>query len=157
MGYLLVIWWCISYFCVKNSNIFIGQIHLKSYLEHFGYFTFSVPSHYLSQCWLIVDWTFKKKILWNSNQNLTISMKENQSENAVCKMVTILSRLNILCYTVFIPYKHFLMPFAPTSSNLSLFLESIIHIIIQAWYSSAVGLEYICVTVHASYIPIKCE
>ena len=29
----------------------------------------SVPSHYLNQCYCIVDWTIMNKLQWNSNQN----------------------------------------------------------------------------------------
>ena len=28
-----------------------------------------MPSHYLNQCWIIVNWTLRNKLLWNFNQN----------------------------------------------------------------------------------------
>ena len=30
---------------------------------------YSVPSHYLNQCWVIVNWTFRNKLHWNFYQN----------------------------------------------------------------------------------------
>ena len=40
------------------------------------------PSHYLNQCWLIINWTLN----WNSS----IFCKGNSFQNAVCKMAAIL-------------------------------------------------------------------
>ena len=50
------------------------------------------PSHYLNQCWNIVNWTLGNKIRWNFNQNSNIFIEENMFENAVCKMLFISSR-----------------------------------------------------------------
>ena len=52
----------------------------------------SVPSHYLNQNWLIVNWTLRNKLQWNSNQNTKLFIHENAFENVVCKMAAILSR-----------------------------------------------------------------
>ena len=46
-----------------------------------------VPSHYLNQCCLIVNWTIGSKIQWNSNKNTWLFFHEN----VVCEMATILS------------------------------------------------------------------
>ena len=35
-----------------------------------------VPSHYLNQCWNIINWTLVNKIQWNFPQNATISWKK---------------------------------------------------------------------------------
>ena len=51
-----------------------------------------VPSHYLIQCWNIVNWTSGNKFQWNLNQNLYIFIQENAFENVVWNMVFILSR-----------------------------------------------------------------
>ena len=51
----------------------------------------SAPSHYLKQCWFIVNWTLRNKIQWNSNQNTKIFIHENTFEN-ISEMVAILSR-----------------------------------------------------------------
>ena len=50
------------------------------------------PSHYLIQRWLIVIWIIANKFQWNLEQNKTISIQENEFENYVCKMATILSQ-----------------------------------------------------------------
>ena len=53
--------------------------------------TRSVPSHYLNQCWNIVNWTFRNKLQWNLNRNSYISIQENAFK-IVWKMAAILSR-----------------------------------------------------------------
>ena len=50
------------------------------------------PSHYLNQCWRIVNWTLGDKRQWNFNQNTKFFIHENAFENIVCEMVAILSR-----------------------------------------------------------------
>ena len=47
----------------------------------------SVPSHYLNQCWLIVNWTLRNKLHRNSNKSTQLFIHENEFENVVCKMV----------------------------------------------------------------------
>ena len=58
----------------------------------------TAPSHYLNQCWNIVNWTLGNKLQWNFNRNSNIFIQQNAFENVVCKMVSILSwpRLNVL-------------------------------------------------------------
>ena len=53
--------------------------------------TYSVPSHYLNQCWVIVNWTLRSKLQWNINQNTNIFIQENASKNIVCETAAILS------------------------------------------------------------------
>ena len=50
------------------------------------------PSHYLNQCWNIVNWTPRNKLCWNFNWNSYIFIQENPFENVVWKMTAILSR-----------------------------------------------------------------
>ena len=52
----------------------------------------SAPSHYLNQCWLIVKWTPRKKLQWNSNQNTKVFIHEKAFECVGCEMAAILSR-----------------------------------------------------------------
>ena len=54
--------------------------------------TLTAPSHYLKQCWNILNWTLGNKLQWNLNRNLNIFIQENAFENVVWKMATILSR-----------------------------------------------------------------
>ena len=51
------------------------------------------PSHYLNQYWVIVNWSLRNKLQWNLNQNTTFIIHKNVSENIVCEMAAILSRL----------------------------------------------------------------
>ena len=51
-----------------------------------------VPSHYLSQCWDIVDWALGNNFLGNLNRNLYIFIHENPFENGVWTMAAIWSR-----------------------------------------------------------------
>ena len=50
------------------------------------------PSHYLNQCWNIVNWTLRNKLQWIFNRNSYIFIHENAFENVVCEMAAILSR-----------------------------------------------------------------
>ena len=54
------------------------------------------PSHYLNQCWNIVNWTLGNKLQWNLNQNPNIFIQENAFENGVCEMASICLGLNEL-------------------------------------------------------------
>ena len=53
----------------------------------------TVGSHYLNQCWDIVNWVLRNKLQWNLNRNLYIFFEENAFENVVWKMAAILSGL----------------------------------------------------------------
>ena len=50
------------------------------------------PSHYLNQCWDIVNQTLRNKLQWNVDRNSNIFIHENAFENVVCQMASILSR-----------------------------------------------------------------
>ena len=51
----------------------------------------SAPSHYLNQGWLIVNWTFKNKLQWNSNGNTFLFTKKHV-KTSLAKMSAIFSR-----------------------------------------------------------------
>ena len=53
---------------------------------------YSATSHYLNQCWVIVNWTLGNKLQWNFNQNKKLFFHENASVKIACKMGAILSR-----------------------------------------------------------------
>ena len=65
------------------------------------------PSHYLNQCWNIVNWTSRNKLQWNFSRNSWIFIHQNPFENVIWKMAAILSWpqcvkwLPVLCYIVF--------------------------------------------------------
>ena len=52
----------------------------------------SALSHYLSQCWAIVNLTIRNKLQWNINRNSHTFIQENAFENVVCEISVILSR-----------------------------------------------------------------
>ena len=52
----------------------------------------SAPSHYLNQCWNVVNWTLRIKFKWNFNRNAHIFIQANAFQKVVCKMSAIVSR-----------------------------------------------------------------
>ena len=73
----------VLHLCVSESN----QQWFTQWLV-----AYSAPSHYLNQCWVIVNWTIRNKLRWNLNRNTKLFIHENALENVVWKMVVILSR-----------------------------------------------------------------
>ena len=71
----------VPHICVSES----GQLWLRQLLV-----AYLAPSHYLNQCWLIVNWTLRNKLQWNFNRNKKLFIHGNASENIVCKTATIL-------------------------------------------------------------------
>ena len=53
--------------------------------------TWAAPSHYLNQCWNIVNWNRRYKLQWNLKWNSYIFIQENAFVNVVCEMAAILS------------------------------------------------------------------
>ena len=47
--------------------------------------TYSEPSHYLNQYWVIISWTLSNKLQWNFSQNSNVSIQENAFENVSAK------------------------------------------------------------------------
>ena len=47
-----------------------------------------MPSHYLNQCWNIVNWSLGNKLQWNFNRNSNIFSQEKAFENVVCEMAS---------------------------------------------------------------------
>ena len=45
-----------------------------------------MPSHYLNQCWSIVNWIVGNKLKWNLNRNIYIFIQENAFENVIWEM-----------------------------------------------------------------------
>ena len=54
---------------------------------------FSAPSHYLNQCWIIVNLTIGNKLQWNLNRNPYIFIQENEFQNVVWPQCVKLSSL----------------------------------------------------------------
>ena len=71
---------CVSKLAIINSDNWLAT----------GWITWLATSHYLNQCYDIVNWT--NKLQWNLNRNSNIFIKENAFENVVCEMASFLSR-----------------------------------------------------------------
>ena len=52
---------------------------------------YSAPSHYLKQCWNIVDWTLRNKLQWYFNWNSYIFIEKNAFECVNSEMAAISS------------------------------------------------------------------
>ena len=50
---------------------------------------FGVPSHYLNQYWLLVNWTMRKKFQWKYNQTTGIFIQQNAFQSVFCKLSAI--------------------------------------------------------------------
>ena len=53
---------------------------------------------YWCQCWLVVNWALWITILWNSYQNIKISIQENAIQNVICKTKSIFFGFIILIW-----------------------------------------------------------
>ena len=73
----------VPHICVSES----GQHWFRYWLV-----AYSAPSHYLNQCWDIINWAIGNKLQWNFDQNTKRFIHENASENIVCETASILSR-----------------------------------------------------------------
>ena len=57
----------------------------------------TAPSHYLNQCFHIINLTLGNKIHWYLKQNTIIFFLENAFENAVCEVLAIFSGCYVYC------------------------------------------------------------
>ena len=73
----------VPHICISES----GQHWFRLWLV-----AYSAPSHYLNQCWLIVNWTLRDTIRWNFSQKSIFFIQENVLENVICEVAAILSR-----------------------------------------------------------------
>ena len=81
----------------SSNSLGQSDAYMRQWFNHHWFrqwlVAWSLPNHYLNQCWNIVSWTFGNKLQWNLNQNSYIFIQENAFENVVWKMAAILSRL----------------------------------------------------------------
>ena len=71
------------------------------------------PSHYLNQCWNIVNWTLGDNLRWNLNWNIYIFIQENVFGNVIWKMVAIFSEPQ--CVKAVIKYNFWWWSVHPTN------------------------------------------
>ena len=74
-------WGLMMHICVSKLTIIVSYS-----------VAWSAPSHYLHQCWNIVNWALRNKLQWDLNWNSYIFIQENTLKNVVRKMMAILSR-----------------------------------------------------------------
>ena len=60
--------------------------------------SYSTPSHYLNQCWLIINWILRNNWKSNLNQNELVFCQENAFENGISKISTICSSHIVLTH-----------------------------------------------------------
>ena len=72
------------------THIYVGK--LTNHWLRWWLVAWPAPSHYLNQCWNIVNWSLRNKLQWNSNRCSNIFIEENTFENVVCEMLSISSR-----------------------------------------------------------------
>ena len=77
-----------------EMHTFVLQFHIFSYRAKILVHTmsWSVPSHYLNQCWQTVNWSLGNKSRLNLDQS-TIFIQQTEFENIICTMAAILSLL----------------------------------------------------------------
>ena len=92
MSRRLYYWWrnlWSNTFLKKRSNFMWPALWLTmvNYMANRMRYRYCSPSnllHYLNQHWVIVNWTLRNKLRWNSNQNTKLFIHKNVSENIVC-------------------------------------------------------------------------
>ena len=87
--YPLTHWGRVTHICVSK----LGHHWFRQWLV-----AWPAPSHYLNQCWNIINWILGNKFQWNLNRNSYIFIQENAFENVVWEMAAILSRPQCVKY-----------------------------------------------------------
>ena len=77
----LTLWGQVTHICLTT----LGHYWFKYWLV-----AWPVTSHYLNQCWNIVNWTRRNRLKWNPNRNSHSFIQENVSENVVWETPAIL-------------------------------------------------------------------
>ena len=111
----------------------------------------SAPSHYLNQWWLIVNWTLRNKLKWNSNQNTKLFINENTFENVAREMVVIVSKGWWVNHDILSVYILYLLIYTTLSRRLSLWAFMVqlnykcyAHVIFVMWNSIAFCKPHAC-------------
>ena len=71
-------WICLTHWG-QVTHICIGN--LRHHWFRKWLVTCLATSHYLNQCWVIINLTLKKKLQWNFNQNTKLFVHENQGSH----------------------------------------------------------------------------
>ena len=85
-----------NYFFISLNSLRPGDAYMRlKTIQHCfrqWLFAWPAPSHYLNQCWDIVNWTLRNKFEWNFNRNSYLFIRENEFQNVVRKMTDTFSR-----------------------------------------------------------------
>ena len=76
--------------CINSSSPLVPHLCASESGQHgfrWWLVAYSAPSHYINQCWIIINWIHMNKLQWNFNQSTKLFIHENAFE-----MVAILSR-----------------------------------------------------------------
>ena len=76
------------------------------------------PSHYLNQCWNIVNLNLRDKLLWNLKRNSYIFIQENAFQNVVWELASICLGLNVLNWISLRVWYKIESPYTLTMANL---------------------------------------
>ena len=82
-----------------------------------------MPSHYLNQCWNVVNSNCRNKLQWNLKQNSYIFTQENAFENVVCEMSDILSQPQCVNARY---YRAMMMQFIDIGNGLRMITSSLV-------------------------------
>ena len=80
-------WGRVTHICVGNLTIIGWDMWLVAWMA---------PSHYLNQCWNIVNWTPRSKHQWNFNRNSKFSFKKMYFKMLSAKWRPFCLGLNVL-------------------------------------------------------------
>ena len=106
------IWAWVHFNSLRPSDAYMRQQTNRHWFRYW-LVAWPAPSHYLNQCWNIVNWTLGNKFQWNRNRNSNIFIQENSFEN-VRNMAAILSRLQCVnCHSPQHPWQLALGPPPP--------------------------------------------
>ena len=79
---------------MEINSLRLSDAYRRQETNHYWFrqwlIAWSVPSHYLNQCWNIVNWTLRNKPQWNLNKNSYIFIQDIAFENVVWKIAAIL-------------------------------------------------------------------
>ena len=112
-------WGRVTHICVGKLTIFDAV---------------QATSHYLIQCWNIVNWTIINNLQWHSNRNSNIFIDENTFEN-FCEMLSFSSRpqCGIQSIIYFVPVNSHMIRLGLPYIMLFNVLTSIIDCRIETW------------------------
>ena len=106
-------WGRVMHVCIGNLGRHWFRLWLVSCMAQ---------SHYLNQCWNIVNWTLGNKFQWNFNLTSNIVIQENAFEYGVCKIVALLSEAS-MCWLLVVGID-ILLYFIPGELTSSMYIYS---------------------------------